>query len=152
MTSRFRAWILTAALGAAFVPSTPAQDVFPANASDGPSLGDLMKRSRFAFSGLRVVPIHPGAGERPAPNSEVLVHYTGWLADGTLFDSSRDGEPLLLPLGSGEVIRAFETVGEMRKGERWYLIVPPEMGYGAKGMGMIPPNATLIFDVELVDF
>ena len=83
----------------------------------------------------------------------VRVHYTGWLSDGTKFDSSRDrGEPISLELGAGRVIRGWDLglVG-MKPGEKRFLLIPPSLGYGARGGGPIPPDATLIFAVEIVE-
>jgi FKBP-type peptidyl-prolyl cis-trans isomerase FkpA len=83
----------------------------------------------------------------------VKVHYTGWLADGKEFDSSLDlGEPIQFVLGSGRVIPGWdEGVAGMKVGGKRQLRIPPELGYGARGAGpTIPPNATLIFDVQLV--
>lgn len=104
--------------------------------------------------------ITEGEGEAIEPGKTAVVHYTGWLYDesapenrGTKFDSSRDrGEAFSFPLGAGRVITGWdEGVKGMKIGERRILTLPPEMGYGARGAGgVIPPNATLVFDVELL--
>ncbi len=106
-----------------------------------------------AASGLKYIVIQKGAGSAPAAGQSVRVHYTGWFTDGRKFDSSVDrGEPFSFPLGQGRVIRGWdEGVAMMRVGGKRRLIIPPELGYGARGYpGAIPPNATLIFDVELL--
>ncbi len=104
-------------------------------------------------SGLQYVVIAEGDGATPQPGNRVYVHYVGTLEDGTKFDSSRDrGKPFNFTIGQGQVIKGWdEGVGLMQVGDRRKLIIPPDLGYGARGAGgVIPPNATLIFDVELL--
>lgn len=104
-------------------------------------------------SGLQYIDIEEGTGATPQAGQTVIVHYTGTLQDGTKFDSSRDrNQPFSFPLGAGRVIRGWdEGISTMKVGGRRQLIIPPELGYGARGAGgVIPPNATLIFDVELL--
>jgi peptidylprolyl isomerase len=104
-------------------------------------------------SGLQYSLDLPGTGAQPKPGQTVSVHYTGWLTDGTKFDSSRDrGAPIQFPVGTGRVIKGWdEAVGAMKVGEQRTLVIPPDLGYGARGAGgAIPPNATLVFKVELV--
>ncbi len=107
--------------------------------------------------GLKYIDVKPGTGASPKVGQNVTVHYTGWLyvngAKGKKFDSSRDrGEPFEFKLGAGEVIRGWdEGVETMKVGGKRTLIIPPELGYGARAMGnAIPANSWLIFDVELL--
>ena len=104
-------------------------------------------------SGLKYEDLKPGDGKAARFGSDVVVHYTGWLADGTKFDSSVDrGEPFGFALGQGNVIAGWEEgVAGMRVGGQRKLTIPPDLGYGAWGAGnVIPPNATLVFEVELL--
>jgi FKBP-type peptidyl-prolyl cis-trans isomerase FkpA len=101
-------------------------------------------------SGLQIETITAGEGESPKVTDKVKVHYTGTLVDGTKFDSSVDrGEPITFPLdgvikGWGEGLQLMKVGGKSR------LVIPPSIGYGPQGTGPIPPNSTLIFDVELL--
>ncbi len=104
-------------------------------------------------SGLQYVDITEGTGAMPQSGQRVTVHYTGTLEDGTKFDSSRDrGRPFTFQIGVGQVIKGWdEGVSTMRVGGQRKLVIPAELGYGSRGAGgVIPPNATLIFDVELL--
>ena len=107
-------------------------------------------------SGLQYEDITVGSGAEAKAGAYVSVHYTGWLyqngVKGAKFDSSKDrNDPFAFPLGAGHVIRGWdEGVAGMKIGGARTLVIPPEMGYGARGAGgVIPPNATLIFEVEL---
>jgi FKBP-type peptidyl-prolyl cis-trans isomerase FkpA len=104
-------------------------------------------------SGLVYEDISEGEGAVAAAGRKVSVHYTGWLTDGKKFDSSKDrNDPFDFPLGGGRVIRGWdEGVQGMKVGGVRKLTIPPELGYGARGAGgVIPPNATLVFEVELL--
>ena len=105
-------------------------------------------------SGLKYEDLIEGDGAQAAAGQRVSVHYTGWLLDGEKFDSSLDrGQPFEFSLGSGMVIRGWdEGVAGMKVGGKRRLTIPSQLGYGARGAGgVIPPNATLVFDVELID-
>jgi FKBP-type peptidyl-prolyl cis-trans isomerase len=121
--------------------------------SQGGSAVDRVKTA----SGLEYEIIKEGTGESPKAGQQVTVHYTGWLDNngqlGTKFDSSVDrGTPFTFMVGVGQVIKGWdEGVMGMKVGEKRRLIIPASLGYGAQGAGrVIPPNATLIFDVELI--
>jgi peptidylprolyl isomerase len=104
-------------------------------------------------SGLRYEDIVVGAGPSPQSGQEVTVHYTGALEDGTKFDSSLDrGQPFKFKIGVGQVIKGWdEGVMTMKVGGKRKLVIPPQLGYGRRGVGPIPPNSTLVFEVELLD-
>ncbi len=108
-------------------------------------------------SGLQILDTVVGTGAEPKPGQTCVMHYTGWLyengAKGKKFDSSHDrNEPFAFQIGAGRVIRGWdEGVATMKVGGKRTLIIPPQLGYGARGAGgVIPPNATLMFDVELL--
>lgn len=116
-------------------------------------------QEQVTVSGLRYTEVKPGNGETARRGQTAVVHYTGWLMEGgqkgRKFDSSRDrGQPFAFPLGAGRVIKGWdEGVAGMKTGGQRTLVIPPQLGYGAAGAGggVIPPNATLIFDVELIE-
>jgi FKBP-type peptidyl-prolyl cis-trans isomerase FkpA len=104
-------------------------------------------------TGLTIEEVVIGEGAAAAAGQQVTVHYTGWLANGTKFDSSKDrNDPFIFPLGAGRVIKGWdEGVQGMKVGGKRKLTIPPALGYGARGAGgVIPPNATLVFEVELL--
>jgi FKBP-type peptidyl-prolyl cis-trans isomerase len=105
-------------------------------------------------SGLKIEDQKVGSGAEAVAGKTVSVHYTGTLTNGTKFDSSRDrGQPFSFGLGQGQVIKGWdEGVAGMKVGGKRKLTIPPELGYGSRGAGgVIPPGATLLFDVELLD-
>ncbi|MFW5952252.1 MAG: FKBP-type peptidyl-prolyl cis-trans isomerase [Gemmatimonadota bacterium] len=111
-------------------------------------LGAMTRRP----TGVYVQDLVEGEGMRADSGDIVTVHYTGWLPQGTEFDSSRDGEPFEFALGYGQVISGWDQgVVGMRVGGERRLVIPPGLAYGASGTGPIPGNATLVFDVELLD-
>ena len=140
--ARRTALAITAVLGAmAFAATSPA-----------------FAEETTTASGLKIIDTEVGSGATPATGQTCVMHYTGWLYENgqktTKFDSSVDrGEPFEFPIGTGRVIKGWdEGVASMKVGGKRTLIIPPDLGYGARGAGgVIPPNATLIFDVELLD-
>jgi FKBP-type peptidyl-prolyl cis-trans isomerase FkpA len=130
-------------------PSTSPTSTVPTFA---PALGVNLPAMTKTPSGLAYQDKTVGTGTTAAAGKTVSVHYTGWLPDGTKFDSSRDrNEPFDFPLGAGHVIAGWdEGVAGMKVGGRRLLVIPPALGYGPNGTGPIPPNATLVFDVELL--
>jgi len=103
---------------------------------------------------MKIEKLKSGSGESAKKGNTVTVHYTGWLEDGTKFDSSVDrDEPFAFVLGAGQVIQGWDQgVATMRIGDKVKLTIPPQLAYGAEGYpGAIPPNATLIFEVELLE-
>jgi FKBP-type peptidyl-prolyl cis-trans isomerase FkpA len=105
-------------------------------------------------SELKIEEMTAGSGLEAVSGKSVVVHYTGWLTTGEKFDSSKDrGQPFSFPLGAGRVIKGWDQgVAGMKVGGKRKLTIPPELGYGPRGAGgVIPPNATLVFEVELLD-
>jgi peptidylprolyl isomerase len=145
--SSLASFALVTALAGAFAAGTPTT-------ATAQAVGKTMTTS----SGLQITDSKIGTGASPQPGQICVMHYTGWLyqggAKGKKFDSSLDrGQPFEFPIGKHQVIPGWdEGVASMKVGGKRTLIIPPELGYGARGAGgVIPPNATLIFDVELLD-
>lgn len=106
------------------------------------------------MSSVEITDLEVGSGPEAASGHTVAVHYTGWLQDGSKFDSSVDrGTPFEFALGGRQVIEGWDRgVVGMKVGGKRKLVIPPELGYGARGAGgVIPPNATLVFEVELLE-
>ena len=113
----------------------------------------MAEQETTTASGLKYTDLQTGEGDEARAGQTVDVHYTGWLENGTKFDSSKDrGRPFSFSLGAGQVIRGWdEGVAGMKVGGKRTLTIPPTLGYGPRGAGgVIPPNATLKFDVELL--
>jgi FKBP-type peptidyl-prolyl cis-trans isomerase FkpA len=141
------------ALGACRGPSEPDDRwARPETIQFAPSLNVDLSQMTLTASGLYVQDLRMGAGRVAAAGNTVVVHYTGWLPDGTVFDSSYDrNEPIQFMLGVGLVIAGWdEGLIGMQPGGRRKLVIRPELAYGRRGRPPIPPLATLVFDVELV--
>jgi len=136
---------------AAQAPQQPAQAVAPPAPQNQPLPQSPAGNTVRTASGLQYIDEVVGSGAQPQPGQTVVVHYTGYLDDGTIFDSSvQRGQPAEFPVD--QVIAGFrEGVLGMKVGGKRRLIIPPELGYGAQGQGPIPPNARLTFDVELLE-
>ena len=133
--------------------ATPVADEAGTAASGSPDAAAPAGETVTMPSGLTYVDVKSGEGASPQAGQTAVVHYTGWLVDGTKFDSSRDrGQPFRFQLGRGQVIKGWdEGVATMKVGGVRTLTIPPALGYGAAGAGgVIPPNATLTFEVELL--
>ena len=119
------------------------------------SFAEAEKKSQYTTtdSGLRYRIFKEGTGPKPEKGDTVKVHYTGKLTDGTVFDSSKERGPFTFKVGTGQVIRGWdEGVIDMKVGEVRELVIPPNLGYGSRGAGnVIPPDATLVFEVELLE-
>jgi peptidylprolyl isomerase len=131
-------------------PAMPAGERTAIASMLGIDLADLVRDP----SGLEYVVRRPGTGETPKAGERIRAHYTGYLLDGKKFDSSVDrGAPFETEIGVGRVIQGWDIAfTNMRVGEKRVLFIPADLGYGARGAGgVIPPNADLVFDVELID-
>jgi peptidylprolyl isomerase len=138
---------LLVCVGAAFAPAA---------AQKAPAKPAKVAANKYvkSKSGLKYAILKPGKGAVAKAGQHVFMHYTGWLTNGKKFDSSLDrGDPFDFDLGTGQVIKGWdEGVAGMKVGEKRQLVIPGALGYGPSGTpdGTIPPNATLIFDVELL--
>lgn len=131
-------------------PADQKVETAPAAGTPAPAAGQTVTTP----SGLKYLDLVVGSGSAPVPGKMVSVHYTGWLENGTKFESSHDtGRPIDFTIGAGQVIPGWdEGVMTMKVGGKRKLTIPPQLGYGAAGAGdKIPPNATLVFEVELMD-
>lgn len=151
--------VVLAAASLALAAATAAQQ--PASNSAQASTPSLSSKIGAQVTDLKKIEVKQGDGAEAVAGKTVIVHYTGWLYDpaaadghGKKFDSSVDRkEPFNFKLGAGQVIKGWdEGVAGMKAGGKRTLVIPPQMGYGARGAGgVIPPNATLLFDVELIE-
>ena len=135
-------------------PAPASSDISdPATTTYAPELDVNIADMQRTDSGLYYQVVKPGSGATVAPGQTAVVNYTGWLPDGTQFDSSRGREPFAFPLGAAQVIAGWDQgVAGMAVGEQRLLVIPPALGYGTMGSGgVIPPDATLVFEVELLE-
>jgi peptidylprolyl isomerase len=152
-----------AKMGAAFKPEAAANGhakTGESGAAAGAGPRDFLEafhklpdaRFKHTPSGLAIATLSDGSGTTAVKGASVKVRYTGWLEDGTKFDSSEDkGQPFEFKLGSGQVIQGWEeALAGAKPGERRQIIVPASLAYGNRQVGNIPPNSTLIFDIEVV--
>ena len=148
-------FVLVSLLGLAAAPLHAQREKLPME--DVEYVEKKWPNAKRTFTGLRYVILKPGdvSGPTPEKGNEVSVLYKGMLLDGTVFDQSPDPDhPLTMRIGRGNLIEGWEqALQKMHKGEKWILIVPPEMAYGARGKPpLIKRDATLVFEMELVDF
>lgn len=135
-----------AVLCAAALAAQPSEDEKKA----AEEIARYEKKAKKTSSGLKYVVLRPGKGEKPSKGQTIDAHYVGRFMDGRVFDQSLGRGPFTFTVGRGQVIKAWdEALLDMKLGEKRALIVPPSLGYGQQGAGgVIPPNATLFFEVE----
>jgi FKBP-type peptidyl-prolyl cis-trans isomerase FkpA len=155
VSSRFLPAVVAIALAGCHLDAPPAGSakVDPRYERYADSLHVNIGRMRESPSGVYIEQLKEGSGPAAGAGAVVDVHYTGWLANGTKFDSSREGgQPIRVTLGARQVIPGWEVgIDGMRVGEQRRIVIPSDLAYGPRGAGgVIPPNATLIFEVELV--
>ncbi len=130
----------------------PAKAKKKAKQKKAPAKAKDAKKEHSSQSGLKWTVLKEGKGESPKRGQTVVVHYTGWLKNGNIFDSCRDrNEPFRFQVGVGRVIKGWdEGVMRMKPGARYKFTIPPKLAYGERGVGPIPSNSTLIFDVKFI--
>ena len=133
-------------------PAGPLPPTDPAQIEFAPELGIDLADFELTPSGLYVQELNVGTGPTARRTSRVWIYYIGWLPDGTVFDGQLEGDPFHGRLGGSEMIRGWnEGIRGMRVGGRRRLVVRPGLGYGTRGRGKVPPGATLIFELQLID-
>lgn len=148
-----RTWILMLIVLFAIAGCGKKEDKFAAKNQEKAGIPEISALSQTTESGLMIQEIKEGSGKEAQTGNYVTVHYSGWLPDGKLFDSSvKRNKPFTVKLGTGQVIQGWEEgIQGMKVGGKRRLTIPPEIAYGAEGYpGAIPPNATLVFDIELL--
>jgi FKBP-type peptidyl-prolyl cis-trans isomerase FkpA len=147
------AFALAGAAGCTKKENAPSGDTQSANTAATAQTANTAAPTSAAVTELKIEDLKVGNGAEAKPGQQVTVHYTGWLTDGKKFDSSLDrGQPFKFQLGASQVIQGWDKgVAGMKVGGKRKLTIPPQMGYGERGAGgVIPPNATLVFEVELL--
>jgi len=152
MTMAARAAIVLLLAGCAGAPAPPPGPSEPEEITFAPELGVDLSAMQRTSSGLYIQDLKEGEGFTARGESLVTLRYVGYLPDGKVFDTTGDGEPFQFRLGGNEVIRGWnQGIPGMKRGGIRRLVVRPSLAYGSRGTGGIPPNATLVFDVQLLD-